>query len=185
MNCIDLQNVRKMFRSIFTKTKEQNKKMAPEKISFDFKIMFVYHITMMLLFVTHAIDKAFTQAMLALALGIILVIVSVWHKQKTNWKWPGLKPSSLPKILFNLIVMYAFFSIAAHTARPKMDNFDFNNPDYLKLITDSWRVILKAASDPFFTPWYLAGVGICVFNLLSDLNLIDKTIPPELEKQKM
>ena len=160
-----------MFESILNKIRQQNWDNSPKNISFDFKLMFAYHIAMMVLFGTRVIGNAVDQALLALSLGIVLVILSVVHKVKSRWKWPGLGIFSLPSALLSIVLIYAFFAFAAYTMNPGIEVPDLNKSNYISMIVESWSVIIKAASVPVFTPWYLAGIGIGIFSLLSSLNL--------------
>ncbi len=90
-----------MFESIRKKIKVQNRDNSPKNMSFDFKLMFVYHITIMVLFGTGIIDSAVNEALLALVLGVVLLTLSVLRKIKSKWKWPGIGILSVPSaVLF-------------------------------------------------------------------------------------
>jgi len=79
-----------MFEAIRKKIDEQNKDNNPKNMSLDVKLMFVYHISMMVLFGTRILDNAADQAWFALILFIVLVLISVAHRFREKWKWPGI-----------------------------------------------------------------------------------------------
>ncbi len=161
-----------MFDSIRNKIDDQNKDNNPKNMSLDFKLMFVYHIAMMALFGTRFIDNADAQALFALVLFIVLVLISAVHKFRAQWKWPGIGLLTLPSALLGVAFVYAFLAFAAFTTNPDYVFPNFQNVSYIDLIAGSWTVVISAASIPVFTPWYLAGIGIGVFNLLSSLKLV-------------
>lgn len=171
-----------MFESIRKKVNEQNKDNSTKDMSLDFKLMFVYHIAMMVLFGTRIVDNAAVQALFALVLFVVLVLISAVHKFRSQWKWPGLGILGLPSALFHIVVIYAFLAFAAYNMNPDFDFPNFQNSNYIDLISESWAVIITVASVPAMTPWYLVGVGFGVFNLLSSLKLAT-TKKSEFESQ--
>ena len=160
-----------MFKTIRKKFSETNNDEIKES-SLDFKLMFVYHIAMMFLFGTGILDDSITQALFALALFILLVVISALHKLKEKWRWPGISIFILPSALLNLVFVYAFIAFAGYTINPNFVLPNLQSINLTVLITESWGVIITAASYPAKTPWFLAGIGIGVFNLLSNLNLV-------------
>jgi hypothetical protein len=161
-----------MFEAIRKKIDEQNKDNNPKNMSLDFKLMFVYHISMMVLFGTRVLDNAADQAWFALILFIVLVLISVAHRFREKWKWPGIGILGIPLSLLGVGFVYAFLAFAAYSMNPDLVFPNFKDIRYIDLIADSWSAIITAASVPVFTPWFLAGVGIGVFNLLSSLKLV-------------
>jgi hypothetical protein len=164
-----------MFDSIRKKIEEQNKDNNPKNMSLDFKLMFVYHIAMMILFGTRMIDDAAAQALFALALFVVLILISAVHKFRAQWQWqwqwPGIGLLGLPSAILGVAFVYAFLAFAAYIINPDFSFPDLQNINYIDLIAESWSVIIAAASVPAITPWYLAGIGIGIFNLLSSLKL--------------
>jgi len=160
-----------MFESIKRKLEKQNKDSDPKNMSLDFKLMFVYHIVMMILFGLRPISDPTHQVYLAIVLLIALVLISLLHKLKSNWSWPGLSFSSIPSITFNLILTYVFlaFSSYAMTTGGVFPDISLSNIEVL--IMESWVVMLQAASLPGLTPWFLAGIGIAFMNSMVSLNL--------------
>ncbi|MCP4323504.1 MAG: hypothetical protein GY787_16970 [Alteromonadales bacterium] len=160
-----------MFESIKRKLDEQNKDSDPKNMSLDFKLMFVYHIVMMILFGLRPIDNPLHQVYLAIALLLALILASFIHKLKSNWSWPGLSFTSIPSIAFNLIFAYVFLAFASY-AMTTGGNFPaLSLANIGGLVIESWGVMLKAASLPVFTPWYLAGIGIVFMNSMVSLKL--------------
>jgi len=84
------------------------------------------------------------------------------------WYWYSCIPLSLLGVGF----VYAFLAFAAYSMNPDLVFPNFKDIRYIDPIADSWSAIITAASVPEFTPWFLAGVGIGVFNLLSSLKLV-------------
>lgn len=161
-----------MLESLLNKFKAKNEKHSPGNMSFDFKLFFVYHIAMMILFGERPIESPLNQAMFAMALGIALIVASIIYKAKYNWSWPGLSVTSIPIVIFNIIFLYAFFAFSAYTIVSNGNIPDIKNTDILLLIQESWGVMLQAFNHPALTPWFLGGAGIMVFNTLSSLNLV-------------
>jgi F0F1-type ATP synthase assembly protein I len=171
-----------LFESIRKKIDEQNKENSPKNMSLDFKLFFVYHIAMMILFGMRIIGDAKTQTKFALVLGVVLVFISVLHKVKAKWRWAGPGYLGIISAIFNIVFVFAFLAFSANMFNPSIDMPEFNVGGIVKLISDSWVVILSSASVPALTPWYLSGVGIGVFNLLSSLK-IAHTKKSEFEAQ--
>lgn len=160
-----------MFKSIRKKLNEANNDDIKET-SLDIKLMFVYHIAMMLLFGTRIFDDSITQALFALVLFIVLVVISLLHKFREKWKWPGISMFILPSALLNLAFLYAFLAFVGYTINPDFVLPNLQSINLPLLITESWAAIINTASYPAMTPWYLAGIGIGVFNLLSNLKIV-------------
>lgn len=160
-----------MFESIKRKLDEQNKDNDPKNMSLDLKLMFVYHIAMMILFGLKPISNPIHQVYLALTLLLVLIIVSFFNKLKSNWSWPGLSFSCIPVITFNLIFTYLFLAFASYAMTTGGSIPDVSLANFETFLIESLGVILQAASNPVFTPWYLAGIGIAFMNLMVSLNL--------------
>jgi hypothetical protein len=160
-----------MFKSIRKKFSGTNNDEIKET-SLDFKLMFVYHIAMMLLFGTRILDDSITQALFALALFIVLVVISSLHKFREKWKWPGISIFILPSALLNLAFVYAFLAFVGYSINPDFVLPNLQSTNLTVLIAESWAAIITAASYPAKTPWFLAGIGIGVFNLLSNLKIV-------------
>ena len=151
---------------------KKNEDRSYKNTSFDFKVFGIYHIAMMILFAASPFDNANDQALVALILGFILFGGSVAHKIVTKWKWPGLSPTSIPGSAFNVLFIYIFLAFASYSMTPEIDLPSITIENIAATFEESKSVIMQAASRPRFTPWYLAGIGIGVFNVLSSLNLV-------------
>ena len=160
------------FEALREKTNKNNENRSFKNLSFDFKIFAIYHIAMMILFIASPFNNAKDQSLAALILGCILLGVAVAHKIITKWKWPGLSPVSIPGAAFNVLFIYMFFAYASYSMTPEIDLPSITIENIEAIFKESKSVIYQAASRPQFTPWYLAGIGIGVFNLLSSLNIV-------------
>ena len=99
------------------------------------------------------------------------MLVSFFNKLKSNWSWPGLSITSIPAITFNLAFTYIFLAFASYAMTTGGDFPDVSFANFEPLLIESWTVILKAASNPVFTPWYLAGLGIAFMNSMVSLKV--------------
>ncbi len=160
-----------MFDSIWKKLEQQSKVISCKRISFDLKLMFVYHIIMMILFGFRPINSPLHQTYLAAFLAFILIIYSIFHKLRSNWSWPGLSLTSIPSITFNLVFTYIFLAYASFMVIDdgKVPELTFTSIE--PLLVESWGVILKAASIPVLTPWFLGVIGIAFMNSMVSLKL--------------
>ena len=140
-------------------------------ISLDYSLMFVFHICMMFLFMFTPIEDPKSQADFAAILALILIVTSVIHKLKSNWSWPGLSKTSIPSAILTLVFTFVFLTFAS-TAMTGGDFPVIDIENIKSLIIESYHTIINAASNPRFTPWYLAGAGIGLMNILTALNLV-------------
>tara|TARA_R110001583_G_scaffold118468_1_gene269895 strand:- start:235 stop:762 length:528 start_codon:yes stop_codon:yes gene_type:complete len=160
-----------MFETIKKKINESNEENSPKNMSLDFKLMFVFHIAMMILLVIRPIDNAQDQVIFSLILASVLVAISIGHKMKNKWSWPGLKIMSIPGVIFNLLFLYVFFAFTAYAMTPNTMPSSIELDSILTRAVEALPVIVDAIFIPAFTPWYMAGLGIFLFNILSSLNL--------------
>ena len=161
-----------MFESIKNKFIEGNKNSSIRNISFDFKLMFVYHITMMVLFCVRPPINAKLQIIFTMLLAITLFIVSIIHKVKSRWVWPGLSLLSIPSIIFQLIFLYLFFTLASYSMNSSYSVADIPFDSLTLFVKETWPIILQAMYRPVLTPWFFAGFGIVMFNILGSLSLV-------------
>ncbi|WP_036801695.1 hypothetical protein [Photobacterium marinum] len=159
-----------MLKFLKRNLKDQNNNS--EDMSLDFGLMFVYHIAMMILFALRPISNPIHQVYLALVLLVVLVLISSFHKLKCNWSWPGLAFSNVSSLIVNLISTYIFFAFVSYTITSAGDFYEISLENIDVLIIESWNVILQAASNPVFTPWFLAGAGIGFMNSLVSLKIV-------------
>ena len=160
-----------MLKSIRRKLDDQNKDNEPKNMSLDFKLMCVYQIAMMILFGLRPISNPLHQVYLAITLILALTLVSFFNKLKSNWSWPGLSISSIPSIIFDLVFTYLFLAFSSYAMTIGGNFSDVSLANLESLLMESWEVILQAASNPVFTPWYLVGIGIAFMNSMVSLKL--------------
>lgn len=150
----------------------QNRKDTNLKdMSLDFKLMFVYHISMMVLFASTFIRNPIHQVYFAAVLATVLVAISITHKYKSNWSWPGFKLSGLLSALFNLVFIYVFLVFSANLLGFSAHGFPQNIESVKVILAEAPDAILLAASNPKLTPWYLGAFGIGIMNILISLRL--------------
>ncbi len=122
--------------------------MDKQKKSFDFKLMMGYHISMMVLFPLGFFIPNHLVFIIAGALLVSLTIVSIIYKKNKGWNWVKPELKGVGMGLFSVVAGIALIFVATNSFG------GFN------------RLI---------APWICAGVGITYFNLLTGLNLVDKT----------
>lgn len=115
-------------------------------MSLDYRLMFVYHGCMMVLLVAGQGFSVRQESLLTIVLVIILVTISVRHRKVTNWRWPGVRFRDALYVVFGAAAV-AFFLFSATP--------------------------LFSPSDHHFLPWYLAGLGIGTFGILSGLHVVE------------
>jgi hypothetical protein len=113
--------------------------------SLDFRLMFVYHGSMMVLFMVGGIFSIKEELLVAALLLAILASISMRHRTNTNWRWPGARTKDV-LIAIGGVALAIFFEFAATPLFPP--------------------------SNPRFLPWYLAGFGIALFGVLANLKVI-------------
>jgi len=116
-----------------------------KEYSFDFQLMFVYHGSMMLLFIAGSMLSVKQELLGTALLVAILVSSSLEHRRNMNWHWPGVQSKGILSAAGTL-VLATFFELAA--------------------------IPLAPPSNPRFLPWYMAGAGIAAFGVLSALRLV-------------
>ncbi len=114
-------------------------------MSLDFRLMFVSHGCMMLLFMAGQALSTTWELSIVTCLAAVLVSISMRHRHEMNWRWRGARAKNVLAALGGAILM-AFFLFAGTPLFPP--------------------------SDRRFLPWYLAGGGIAVFGVLAALKLV-------------
>jgi multisubunit Na+/H+ antiporter MnhB subunit len=114
-------------------------------MSLDMRLMFGYHISMMVMIVAGSSLTMRQELTIAATIAAIIVLISRYHRQKRHWRWPGVKPLD---VLYAVggAVLIAFFLYSATPLFPP------NNSHVL--------------------PWYLAGLGIGVLGILQALKVV-------------
>ena len=114
-------------------------------MSLEFKLMFAYHGSMMLLFVAGGTLTLRQEIGLAGILVFVLISLSIKHRRAAGWRWPAIKSKNLA-MAGGGIALTGVFLYAATPMFP--------------------------LSNPRFLPWYLAAFGIGIFNVLQTLRLV-------------
>jgi hypothetical protein len=116
-----------------------------KELSVEFRMMFVYHGCMMVLFMTGDALTVKLELLIAIILIAIGAAVSFRRRREKNWHWrsPGVKGAAMAA---GTVLLMAFF---LYSATP-----------------------MFSPTRPQFLPWYLAGFGIGLVNVLSALNLV-------------
>jgi hypothetical protein len=115
-----------------------------KEMSLDMRLMFGYHISMMVMMVAGGSLTVRQELTIAATIAALILLVSRYHRQKKHWRWPGIKPVN---------VLYAlggtcFISIFLYSATP-----------------------LAPPNNGHIVPWYLAGLGIGLFGILQSLKV--------------
>jgi len=115
-------------------------------MSLDYRLLFIYHISMMVMMMAAQSGLSYTQEVgAALILVVVLAAVSLKHRQKNNWRWPGISG----KNAFNAILTIAAITFFLLAASPTL-----------------------SPPKPQILPWYLAGIGIGTFSVLNALRIV-------------
>jgi hypothetical protein len=122
-----------------------NQPKSWKDLSLDFRLMFVYHGSMMVLFMSGGLLSVRQQLLATAPLVVILVSLSLRYRRSMNWRWPGARPKDVLSAV-GILVLAVTFDFAA--------------------------IPLFPLSDPRFLPWHLAGIGIAAFGVLCALKVI-------------
>ncbi len=116
-----------------------------KEMSLDMRLMFGYHISMMVMMVAGGSLTMRQELTFAATITVIILLVSRYHRQKKRWRWPGIKPVNLLYALGGTF----FISIFLFSVTP-----------------------LATPNNGHIVPWYLAGLGIGVFGILQSLKVV-------------
>lgn len=147
------------------------KAKAAKSISFDMKLSYAYFVAIMILLATRLISSPKTLVILACSLWGILTALSVTHKIKSRWRWPGIAPKHLLYAVINIVWGVVLFAYASHIMLPK-EPAPWEAETLSAVVKRTWELVLKAGSRPTLTPWFLFGAGIFVFNTLYALRFM-------------
>lgn len=115
-----------------------------KEMSLDMKLMFGYHISMMVMMVAGGSLTVRQELTIAATIAALILLVSRYHREKAHWRWPGIKPANVLYALGNIF----FISIFLYSATP-----------------------LAPPNNGHIVPWYLAGLGIGLFGILQSLKV--------------
>jgi hypothetical protein len=116
-----------------------------KEMSLDFKLMFVYHGCMMILFLSGKMLTLREETFITVAVIGVLISISRRHRRATHWRWPGIRNRDALSAIGATFAV-AFFLYSASRLFPPSDH----------------RLL----------PWYLAGLGIGAFGILSSLRIV-------------
>jgi len=116
-----------------------------KEMSLDMRLMFGYHISMMVMMVAGGALTVRQELTIAATIAALILLVSRYHRQKKHWRWPGIKPVN---VLYAIGGIF-FISIFLYSVTP-----------------------LTPPNNGHFVPWYLAGLGIGLFGILQSLKVV-------------
>jgi hypothetical protein len=114
-------------------------------MSRDFKSMFVYHGAMMVLFITGSAFSYKQELSVAGVIIAVLIAISLRHRHESSWHWRRPAAKNILAAGGVIVAIPIFLYVASREFSPL---------------------------NPQFTPWFLAGLGIGLFQLLSALHLV-------------
>lgn len=129
---------------LFTRAKSASYPRQWAGMSLDFKLMFVWHGCMMILFATGGFFTTRQELIFAAILMTVLLLLAMRHRRTRNWHWQGVEPKQVFGAGGGVLLTIAFLFAATPLFPP---------------------------SKPQALPWYLAGFGIGAMNFLSALRL--------------
>lgn len=114
-------------------------------MSVDFRLMFLYHVSMMMLMLAGGSGISLLQELLVAACLIVGILAFSWkYRVKHRWRWPGASVKNVLAAAGGTLLMVLFLYAATPLFPP---------------------------SNPQGAPWYLAGLGIGVFSILLSLRI--------------
>jgi hypothetical protein len=116
-----------------------------KEMSLDMRLMFGYHISMMVMMVAGGSLTVRQELTIASTIAVLILLVSRHQRQKKHWRWPGIKPVN---VLYALGGIF-FISIFLYSVTP-----------------------LAPPSNGHIVPWYLGGLGIGMFSILQSLKVV-------------
>jgi len=116
-----------------------------KEMSLDFKLMFAYHGCMMALFIAGQSLSVREEILFTSVLVMVLAAISIRLRKATNWRWPGLRPRDALLAIIGAVAIVVFLFSATPLFPP---------------------------SDHRALPWYLAGLGIGIFTVLTSLRVV-------------
>jgi hypothetical protein len=116
-------------------------------MSVDFRLFFAYHISMMVMMIAGQGELSVRIELVITALLVmVLMAISIVHRKENNWRWPGVQGRDIVYAVGGVVLIALFL----YGATP-----------------------LFPPSTGAALPWYLAGLGIGTFNVLSSLKVVN------------
>jgi hypothetical protein len=116
-----------------------------KEMSLDMRLMFGYHIFMMVMMVGGGSLTVRQELTIAVSIAALIVFVSRYHRQRKHWRWPGVKPLDVLYAVGGIVLISLFL----YSATP-----------------------LFPPNNGHIVPWYLAGLGIGLFGILQSLKVL-------------
>ncbi|MBM4050520.1 MAG: hypothetical protein FJ279_35950 [Planctomycetes bacterium] len=116
-----------------------------KEMSFDFKLFFVFHGCMMVLFMVGRAIPIQALITIVSALLVVLAGLSIHHRTKFDWHWPGVGIKGVLSAVLSIALGLFFLGAATPRISPL---------------------------NPAAFPWFAAGGGIIVFWILSSLKIV-------------
>lgn len=130
---------------LFNSPKSENYPRKWSEMSLDFKLMFVWHGSMMVLMMTGGLFTIGQELTLAAILTAVLFSLSMQNRRSNGWQWQPVESKQFAWAAGSLLLTCVFL----YAGTP-----------------------LFSPSNPNFLPWYLAGFGIGFMNVLSAIGLV-------------
>lgn len=158
---------------IKNQSRKDNKKSP---MSFDAKLMFACQLVLFLTMFLKPFDTVLHYVYLTAFLLATFMLVSIWHKLKSAWSWPGLSLKNIVSAVFNVVATYGFFSFAAYSMSNKTLATSLSAENWEALLLETSQVILQTALSHSNTAvWFLLGASIVWGNLMRDFNFLVMT----------
>jgi hypothetical protein len=116
-------------------------------LSFDMRLFFGFHMTMLGLLIAHTGNIAFEIGVVACA-ALVGLTLSIRNRRRNDWRWPGAKRSNVLGAVATAALMMFFFGAS-------LPGTTILNPDRF--------------------PWFAGGGGVLVFGVLSALNVVQSS----------
>lgn len=155
--------------------KEFGRGKQHQRMSFDMKLSYAYFLPMMFLFMASGIsDKGVPVPVLLgvpATLLLALCLLSILHKIKHGWRWPGVTVGNVFGTLLNVLWGIVFLVFVAGIMLPAKER-PWHQKGLPAILNASWEVFVNALLHPFLGPFLLFGAGIVVFNTFRALKFV-------------
>jgi uncharacterized membrane protein len=96
-----------------------------KEMSLDMRLMFGYHIAMMVMMVAGGSLTVRQELTIAATIAALILLVSHYHRQKRHWRWPGAKPVNVLYALGGAFFISFFLFSATRLAPPQIMGISF------------------------------------------------------------
>src|SRR5260370_34658934 len=98
--------------ALFDRPKDGDYPKQWKDMSLEFKLMFVYHGCMMVLFITGGVFSLRQELVFTSVLLFVLTSISIRHRRLVSWRWQGVKPKNLLMTAGGVALMGVFLYAA-------------------------------------------------------------------------